>query len=159
MIVYRVCAYSEVKEILENCSLDTVGRSGQELVRVQQSQNVSNHNYNYRKKYLHFYKDKSSIFYKNIDDVCICTYNIPDEILNDRIGEGYYLDLANQRRIVRVPEYAIDIDDLCFDYLEKVEYAREFIDFDDYCADPNLTDIVEIIYNKEKGIKRERRVS
>ena len=159
MIVYRLCTYDEAKEILATESFNTVGKPGKEFVNIQQQKNISNHIYNYHKNYLHFYADKASIFYLNVDNNCICTYNIPDDILAKRLGEGYYLDLANQRRIVKVPEYAIDVDELQFDYLETVEYAREYVDVDDFFVDSTLKDHVEPIYNKEKGIIRERRVS
>ncbi len=159
MIVYRLCTYGEVQEILQNQNMLSVGKAGKDLISIQQTQNVSSHNYNFQKNYLHFYPEKSYVFYLNVDSNCICTYNIPDELLADRLGEGYYLDLANHRRKVRIPEYSVDVSLLSFDYLEKVEYAREYIDIDDYFADSTLTECVDVLYNKEKGIIRERRVS
>ena len=158
MIVYRVCSQEEITNVLEEESFANVGTEGKDLIAVQQQRNVNNHEYNFQKKYLHFYKDKISMFYMKTENTYLCTYNIPDDILEPREKEGYYLDLANYRKIVRVPEYAIENSLLDFNYLEKVEYINEYIDIDDYYTDKNLTDSINVVYLKEKGMIKERRI-
>ena len=158
MLVYRVCSQEEITMILEEKSFENVGKSGKDLIAVQQQKNVNNHEYHFQKNYLHFYKDKMSMFYMKTENTYLCTYNIPDDILAPREKEGYYLDFVNYRRIVRVPEYALETSLLNFDYLDKVEYINEYIDIDDYITNKNLTDSVNVIYLKDKGMVKERRI-
>ena len=159
MLVYRVCSYTEIVRLLEEKSFENIGKDGKELIKLQQEKNINSHEYNFRNKYLHFFKDKSSIFYMHLENVFLCTYNIDDELLNSKEKEGYYLDLVNFRSIVSVPEYAIENSLLKFDNLEKVEYIDEFLDIDDYFVDHNLTESTKLIYQRYKSMSRERRKS
>ena len=158
MIVYRLCSNEEVKEILDSKSLATVGKTGKDLFAIQQRENVSNHNYFCENRYLHFFADKASIFYLNVGNNCICTYNIPDEILADGLGEGYYHDLVNYQRMVKVLEYAIDVSLLSFDWLERIEYVSDCLNTKDALVDNPITDNIKVLYNKQKIMTRERKL-
>lgn len=105
MIVYRVCSESELFEILNSRNFDNVGRMIERDIRTT----LNNHKYKIGKKYLHFFKDvESTLNLKYIEGSYLCTYNIPDRILIDYIGVGYYY--YDEVFKISVVEYAIPTD-------------------------------------------------
>lgn len=150
MLVYRLCRIGEVNKLLQEKSVENIGVSGQLLIERQHKENVNNHVYNYQKEYLHFYKRLESIFYLYTEDKYLCTYDIPEEILEKYLGYGFYRDFRTRGRIVSTVEYAIDIEELSFDYLVKIDKILEYINYEDYLFDPSLHEELETIYSKER---------
>ena len=143
MLVYRICNNNEISKILTNKSLNEIGK------KYHTNKLINTHNYKNNIKYIHFYKDFNSIFYLNTNkNFYICTYNIPDNILDNCIGIGYYLDREFLRNIENVYEYAIDSKLVLFDYLLKIDKITDNIDFDDYIYNSYL-DKLETIYLKQ----------
>ena len=150
MLVYRLCKIGEVNKLLKEKSFENVGTPGQLLIERQHEKNVNNHVYDYQKTYLHFYKRLQSIFYLYTEDKYLCTYDIPDEILAKYQGYGFYYDYRDRSRAVSTVEYAIDINELSFNYLCKIDRIIEYIDYEDYLYDPTLQEELETIYSKER---------
>ena len=145
MLVYRVCQEKELNEIMSNESFDTVGR------HYSANPLKNTHNYKDDKKYLHFFKDLDSVFYCSTS--CgnyICTYDIPDNILAESKGKGYFLDRFAFKHVQEAEEYAITTDNLSSDYLTKVELIKESMDVEDYLFD-EISDKLTTIYEKEKN--------
>lgn len=81
MKVYRLCRQNEIDEILQNKSFQNVGNF------CSEDKTKNTHQYNANKKYLHFFRDKSSLLYLNtLKNRYICTLDIPEYILNSKIG-------------------------------------------------------------------------
>ena len=145
MLVYRVCQEKEINEIMESKSFDTVGR------HYTVNDRVNTHCYRDDKKYLHFFKDRDSIFYCNTSSGnYVCTYDIPDEILLESKGKGYFLDRFAFKHVQEAEEYAIVTDNLSFDYLAKVELIKESMDIEDLLFD-EMDDKLMTVYEKEKS--------
>ena len=150
MIVYRIAKEEEIKTILGEESLENIGRE------CKVDYKLNNHNYLPGKKYLHFYPDYGSIFYTSSQAKrYICTYDIPDDVLERSKGIGYYLDLEFYEHLQEVTEYAIETDILDFSYLKKIEMMTDLILFEDYCYD-EYRDKIETIYEQcsQKVIKK-----
>ena len=145
MLVYRICTESEKIAIIEDKGFDDTG------VFCSYNPGLNTHNYCPNAKYLHFFKDFDSIFYLLVaEGDYLCTYDIPEWLLNNYIGEGFYLDRENFRNPESAIEYAIPNCDLKFNYLEKIDKITRYVDYDDY-LDGNYEDGFETVY--EKGQK------
>lgn len=141
MLVYRICKELEIRKIFENDSLNDIGKA------FINNKKINNHNYEPNKKYLHFFKEYSSVFYLNTESgYYICTFDIPEFILENNAGEGYYLDITNWRNKEKVTEYAIKTEELDFNYLIKIDKITEYIDYEDYLYN-EYTDKLETIYS------------
>ena len=159
MLVYRLCKVGEVEKLLNNKDVNEIAIPGSNLIKKQQEKNINSHCYNFQLSYLHFFKKLESIFYFYTADKYICTYDIPDEILEKYEGEGFYLDYINFEKTQKTVEYAIPSNELDFSYLVKIDKINEVIDYEDYIFDPSLKDEIETIYLKEKGRSRSRHIS
>lgn len=146
MLVYRVAKEEEIKTLLNEESLENVGRE------CVVNSKLNNHNYLSGKRYLHFYPDYGSIFYTNSgDNRYICTYDIPDDVLEPHKGIGYYLDREYYERLEEVTEYAVEVEYLSFSNLKKVEMMTDLVLFEDYCYG-DYGDYIQTIY--EQGTQK-----
>ena len=154
MKVYRICNKEEVNALLNDKDFSNVGKEGLIFIQQQIKDDTNNHNYEPKEKYLHFFKSLHSIFYLNTNEgYYICTYDIPDEVLKDGSGIGKYWDFMNFSHLVNVEEYAINIKNLKFDYLEKIDEITEYIDVEDYLYNFSIEDFLTTIYNKTPSKK------
>ena len=148
MILYRICSNREVNLILNN-NFSEVGSLGANLIEYQNQKGMNNHKYEVDKYYMHFYKDKDNILFGNaFAGNYVCTYDIPDEILDNNFEYGQYLSPFDLESIVSVPEYAIESNKIKKEYIKTIEIIKETIDLcdDDY---PNSLDgFFERIYVK-----------
>lgn len=146
MLVYRICKKEEIEKLFKNHNIVDIGN-------CFSLTEVNNHQYEPNQKYLHFFKEKDSILHFLLKDKYFCIYNIPENILKQYEGVGYYLDYFKFAIKIEVDEYAIISNKLNFDYLEKIYYIKEEIDLDDYLDDFELTNFLDCIYEKESGKK------
>lgn len=148
MLLYRICTNKELNLILTN-NFSEVGSFGAELIEYQKEKGMNTHKYEADKYYMHFYKDKDNVLFGNTSaGNYVCTYDIPDEILDNSFGYGQYLSPFNLESIVSVPEYAIESNIIKKEYIKRIEIIKETIEFcdDDY---PNsLDDFFESVYVK-----------
>jgi len=145
MIVYRVCSEEEIKKILEEHDFSKIGNKFSTLYIPK----MNNHKYEPNQLYLHFFKDKGSILYlENLKKNYLCSYDIPNEILDKNSGIGYYWDLLNYSTLCNVPEYAIKSDEIIFDYLKEIDYINKEIDIEDYLEKQELTNFLKLKYKK-----------
>lgn len=145
MFVYRVCSYEEIEFIFKNYDFSEVGNYFKES-------GLNTHFYDANERYIHFFHDKEGIMNRTLKNQYLCVYNIPDEILKDCDGIGYYSDDCFETYI-EVKEYAVKSSQIKFDYLIKVDRINAYIDLDDYIEDSELTKFLEPVYRKENGKK------
>ena len=144
MKLIRLCKEEEVKSILERKDFDGVGK------KYQNNEKLNNFNYDPNEKYLHFFRDISGILYlDSTKGNYICTYLVPDELLEGKNGYGKYLDYVNFKQLQLVPEFAIESKFLSFDNLEKVEKIVKDIDYHDLFFNPYFKGLTETIYDAE----------
>ncbi|MBQ2946508.1 MAG: HD domain-containing protein [Bacilli bacterium] len=140
MVVYRICKKEEIEHIFNDKNFKNVGKS------FEINKNTNTHLYTADKKYIHFFKDKDSIFYLDTcADMYICTYCIPDSLLESHYGVGFYLDRTDFRTLEKVSEYAIENEFINFNQLLKIERIKEYIDIEDYIY-YDITSKIETIY-------------
>ena len=148
MKVYRLCKRDEVDLILDKKQLNGLGKV------CLNDPKLNNHIYDCNKKYMHFFEDKGSLFYLCVTTgTYICTYDIPDDLIGKYKGEGYYLDREFLRVLQSVSEYAIPSDELSFEYLNRIERVKSYVDYEDYLYDGDILE-VETIYDSEKKNKQ-----
>lgn len=146
MLVYRLCHKDEIDKILGTKTFNDVGK------RFETNPKVNTHKYDVTKIYLHFFKERACLAYLNLrENRFICTYDIPNEILNDAYGTGYYLDYCNFERLDSCDEYAIPREDLSFTYLQDVRIILTDIDVDDYLGDEIIDESTRVIYERGKS--------
>ena len=119
MLVYRVCTKSEVDKILNTGDYTKIGIYG-----IFGLNGKNNHNYKFDKLYLHFFKNKKSIFLY-LKGNYITTYDIPENILNHHIGIGKYPHFFNSNNLIEVFEYAIESELIHFEYLKKLKELKK----------------------------------
>ncbi len=141
MILYRVCGESEKNDLI-NKSLESIGKYGSEY--LDDKIRCNNHRYKRDTKYMHFFESIYDIFYAYWDFTYLCVYEIPDNIALKYKGLGYYYDLINFKELKSINEYAIDIKDMCLDYLKEIYNVSE-IDFDE-CIMSDLNKNLKLIY-------------
>lgn len=147
MILYRVCKEDEMNAILSG-DMNNVGRYCMDTC-------VNNHKYDSDKKYLHFFTAYEHIFYLNLSEgFYICEYDIPDELLEGKLGIGVYTDLVKFKTSVNIAEYAIDASSIDLNYLLKAQRICKYLDIDDYFWGI-LDEDLELIYSKD-GKKYEK---
>ena len=141
MIVYRVCKKIEIDKIFEDNNFQNVGSN-------YCGTTINDHKYDKDSKFLHFFPNKDSIlFLKTLKDRYFCVYDIPDEILNENMGTGYYLDFINYRDMKEVVEYAISTDIITIDNLKQIYYIKNEIDYEDL-LDNDIDSFIDIICDK-----------
>ena len=154
MNVYRLCRKDEIEKILTDKSFKDVGEC------FQTDPKKNNFQYAEGVKYLHFFKDESSLLFLNtLKGRFICDYDIPDGILAEHKGVGQYRNFIKFNSLVPVAEYAVESDLMKFEYLKRVDKIITDIDYEDYFFDPSLKGFKENIYNqinlKTIGAERE----
>ena len=137
MKVYRIASRIEIDKFLTNKSFDKIGSKFNETCIN------NNHHYQMDTYYMHFFDNKSDIFYfYNCLKRFICTYDIPDEILNEYSGIGKYFSKYRYQKEEYVLEYAIPSKYIKLEYLESIEalpikYSyKEFLQNGDYNSEP-----------------------
>ena len=144
MLVYRVCSEREVSTILKDKSFQNIGSF------YQNDPKKNNHSYLENKKYIHFFKHYESVFYLNsLKKNYVCTYDIPDSLLETGRGTGYYLDFLFFRTLRNVDEFAIESDMVQFDYLKRIDQFQGALTIDDY-LDGDFQSCMTTIYSQEK---------
>lgn len=152
MKVYRLCNQTEIDKILKDESFENVGSF------YQNNSEKTSLKYEKDKKYLHFFNDKYSTLYLGCKKgQFICTYDIPDKIIKQRLGYGNYKNIVNPDTIDLVPEYAMETDLLKFEQLSSVGKLVKDIDFKDFFFNPYFKGLIENYYNREnvKGLGNE----
>ena len=143
MNVYRLCRNDEIDKILTNRNFKNVGQC------FQTDAKKNNFKYADGVRYLHFFKDASSLLYLNTcQGRFVCDYDIPDDILAERAAVGQYRDLINLNGLVPVPEYVVETDVMKFEYLKRVDKIIADIDYEDYFYTPTLKNFKENIYRQ-----------
>lgn len=148
MIVYRICKKEEIDKIFHDRSFQNVGKV------CERNERTNTHLYVKNKKYMHFFKDKESIFYlETTKDMFICTYDIPNYLLEKHSGVGFYYDMFNFKNLEEVSEYAIESELINYDYLLKVEEILEYIDIEEY-MDGDVSSRIKTIYLNRRFINK-----
>ena len=146
MVVYRLCNELEFQRILNTMAFDDVG------CLCSNNSKLNNHKYKTNQKYLHFFKEFSSLFYLYLKPKSyICTYDIPDELLEKYLGVGQYLDIVFMRKLEKAVEYAIPNSEILFEYLKKVEKVSKYIDYEEY-LDDDYRDSLEVVYSIQSKV-------
>ncbi|MCM1404114.1 MAG: hypothetical protein NC133_01205 [Prevotella sp.] len=144
-----MCGEDEINEILNNREFTGIGQN------FQNDKRKNNFIYLPGTKYLHFFREKSSILYLNpIKNRFICCYDIPNSILVQRSGTGKYWDFMNFKKMMLVAEYAIESELVKFEYLQNVGKITSDIDYEDFLTDPALKCFVKTIYCKQNYIDK-----
>ena len=146
MQVYRLSNKDEVERILSTHSFDGIGKER------EVNPKLNNHSYQSNTRYLHFFKDFSSIFYLFPDEgKYICTYDFPEEILSSTMGEGKYLDYLFYRNLQTTHEYAIPEERINFSHLVGISRINRELEVEDYIADKTLGELVTPIYTAKES--------
>lgn len=145
MLVYRVCSQNEVNYILNNGNFFGVGGFAKHF-------SSNTHKYG-RGYYMHFFHNKSDFcFVDSQAGNCICTYDIPDDLL-DR-GIGVYLDRRNFKDKIELIEYAVRSSNMDYSYLRKAEVLLDSVTLDDF-IDGNLRDgVTKTIFESDSPVLR-----
>ena len=133
MLVYRVCSEKEVGIIFEEHSICNIGKEFTSFPTIR------SHVYQSGRKYIHFFKNYKDIYRLDIAETpCICTYNIPDELLEQYKGTGNYMTLVFPYKWETVEEYAIPSDLVDYEFLNKVDVvdAETEDEYGDILPDP-----------------------
>ena len=150
MVVYRVCSRQEVEMIFDK-GIENVGSHNN-------STDVNSHRYQYNVNYLHFFLRKSDILHiKSNKGSCICTYDIPREILNLYSGVGQYVDFINFKERCYAIEFAVPAKELQTTYLKRVDMLLQYIDYEDFLSGDISPELYETIYDSSKPFLRERK--
>lgn len=151
MRLYRICSKKEIDTILNDRGFDNVGTIGSELINNQNDYEFNNHSYKEDRKYLHFFPTLSSVLYLNaVPNRYICTYEIDDTLLEDKVCFGKYLDLINYRYFVLVEEFALDTELLSFDNIESINVINNYMDIEDFLFSEELP--LASIYEKDSKV-------
>ncbi|MBR5012502.1 MAG: hypothetical protein IKY15_01040 [Clostridia bacterium] len=148
MKVYRLCRKEEIISILKNQNFDGVG---QECI---QDETINTHKYKNDKKYLHFFPKFDDLLYLNTTEGhYICTYDIPDSILDKTKGIGKYVDFIKFMNLVDIEEYAIETSSLDIKNILSVFRIEKFIDYEDFWFDRSLKGFIRPVYIQNKKSK------
>jgi len=125
MKVFRLCNKNEIELILNQKNFSNAGCE----CEICPSKNT--HKYIPKKKYLHFFEQEISLLYLFLKkSTFVCVYDIPENILNQTKGIGYYLNFINFTNLDEVTEYAIESEQVEFKYLKQVYAVKFDLDFD-----------------------------
>ncbi len=148
--VFRICDKAEVDKIFKDMDFKDIGASGKMHKRKPGEATVNNHVYDEDEMYMHFFPKFSDLFYINLEKgKCVCTYDIPEEILDASLGYGEYMDLFTYSIPRKVPEYCINNKLLKFEYLTQVKLLTNDISYIDFLSEEPLDDFYELIYSKQ----------
>lgn len=142
MIVYRICSKKELKLILRNKNMNNIGVIHNEDYLFKNFANT--HDYIPGVRYMHFFKDFSSLYYGLIygKGFNVCTYDIDDELLSKYKGMGKYYYFDTKCSLL---EYAIPSNMIKFDNLIS---ASEIVWYDDIVDDYKYRDVY--VKNRKK---------
>lgn len=144
MKVFRICNEYEVATILSEKSLANVGKYSQ-INKI-----ANTHNYKKNVKYMHFFQNYLDVFYLDEANICyVCTYDIPEEILNKYEGIGYYLDRDNYTEMESVKEYAVPSNLLDFRYLQQIDKICDTVLFEELLDGSYQEKIITICEKKK----------
>ena len=153
MLVYRVCHKDEYEVIFKEHSLINIGNTYSHLNPA-----VNTHQYKPDVRYIHFFEKLMDITYwYSYEGNYVCTYDIPDDLLKNYRGIGYYNEQIKFRTQNKVPEFAVPSNLVDFNYLVKVEYIKETILFEDF-FDDYYKQFLETVYDVQ-GPSLERKGS
>ena len=125
MKVFRLCNIDEQELILNQRGFLNTG------CECEIYPNINTHKYIPGKKYLHFFEKEISILYLFPEEgTFVCVYDIPEDILEQAKGTGFYLDFINYTDLHQITEYAIESDKINFKHLKKVYVVKSTLDFD-----------------------------
>ena len=144
MLVYRVCSGAEIIKLFNDGNFSNVGN-------FFKKNTLNTHDYKSDKKYLHFFQNIESVIYVETKGKFLCTYDIPNEMLDK--GFGNYMDSVNFRSLVSILEYAIEIDEMDFEYLESIDRINSCLEIEDYLKDMSFTNFIDPVYKKESKKK------
>jgi len=144
MIVYRVCKHEEYNQIFSNENFNNIGN----YFDNEETSTMNTHKYKENTRYLHFFLDLiTSISYLAIlEETYVCKYDIPDEILNQYKGVGYYIDMHNYHSHEAI-EYAIESNQIKFDYLKQVIYIKEYVNPKKVYEGAKIIEFGEMVYD------------
>ena len=132
MEVYRLCNEVEYQIIGNTMSFDNIGSI------YKNNSKENNHNYHNNQKYIHFFKEYTSLFYLYLKPgTFICTY----------------LDIQFMRKIESVVEYAIPNHEILPDYLKKIEKVCKYMEYEDY-FDDSFKNNIETVYDCQSKVFR-----
>lgn len=144
MKVYRLCRKEEVKKVLKDRNFNNI------VHRNSSDSKQNTHKYTKGKEYMHFFEEEISLLYLNLTKgKIICIYDIPEYILEESKGKGFYLDFINFQNIQEVTEYAIESDKMRFEYLKQMYIINEDLDFDYMPKINELYDRMTKIYDSK----------
>ena len=125
MLVYRICNNKELDIILKERNFSNIGS-----VRKRERVEIANtHKYIVGIRYMHFFWNMESVYRINKSvNYAVCTYDIPEELLNKYYGAGRYL--INKDDFGWITEYAIPSEMIEFDYLKDILLISEICDND-----------------------------
>ena len=151
MIVYRLCSSGEGELILENKGYDQIGGMGQNFIDLQKRKGSNTFNYEPYELYMHFFKSKEDVFKLSVNNYIfesyyICTYDIPDELLEE--GTGKYGEEIEFKNPQNIQEFSIKSSLMKYEYLVKMEKITKTISIDELDFNP-LDNYLEERYNKE----------
>lgn len=149
MLVYRVCSSEEIIKLFNDGNFSNIGNYFNE-------NKLNTHNYNSDKKYLHFFQNIENVIYVETKGRFLCTYDIPNEILEKYKGFGNYLDSFNFSSLVSILEYAIEVDEMDFEYLESIDRINSCLEFEDCLENMNFTNFTDPVYKKESKKKNKK---
>ena len=142
MKVFRLCDKNEIELILTQKSFSNIGHE----CEICSTKNT--HTYIPGKKYLHFFEKEISLLYLFLkESTFVCIYDIPKDILNQTKGVGYYLNFINFTHLDEVTEYAIESEQVEFNYLKQVYAVKFDLDFDYIPSIEDIFNNLDIIYN------------
>jgi len=150
MLLYRLCKEEEISKILKTEKITTIGRY------CKNTHKLNTHIYKKDKKYLHFFLEEYEIINLNPKEGnYICTYDIPENIVNKYLGYGYYRSMFDLETLNKIKECAIPVELINFSNLKKIERIQDYLDIDSYLDDINK--YKEIIYPKLSDMKIRRK--
>ena len=142
MIVYRVCKKDEFECLVNGIAFDGLG-----TYFDFDTSKLNSHEYVEHRNYLHFFKDIASVtFLGELKDNYLCYYDIPEDILEQYRGIGYYNEPGLIYRKFDLIEYAIPSELIKYEYLIGIDKIKIEIEMDDYFDDPSLHEYVEMVY-------------
>ena len=147
MIVYRVCKEEEYYQIFSNKNFNNVGN----YFNNEETKLMNTHKYKENTRYLHFFQNlDTSISYLAIEEgTYVCKYDIPDSILKQSEGLGYYKDIHNYHSHEAI-EYAVESSKIKFDYLKQIIFITEYVNPQKVYEGAKIIDFGKIVYDLTK---------
>lgn len=147
MIIYRVCKEEEYYQLLHDKSFSNIGY----YFNNDATKTINTHNYKENTRYLHFFNNlNTSVSYLNIEKgMYICKYDIPEDILKEAEGLGYYIDILNYNHN-EVIEYAIESSKIKFDYLKQIIFITEYVSPQKVYEGAKIMDFGKMMYDLTK---------